>query len=131
MVEAPNSDYYYLCTELCKKWMIPVVTKIRAHSAAEFGDLIKHAGEQYIYVLKGRIVVATEFYDTVMRSEGESIYLDSSMGHAYLTADDGDEAEGLGVMSSTDGEPMQARLTLHGVQQAAVNPPRRKRAAAL
>src|SRR4051812_27805265 len=31
-VETPNYDYYYLCTELRRKRMIPVVTKIRATS---------------------------------------------------------------------------------------------------
>ncbi len=117
-VETPNYDYYYMCTELRKKRMIPVVTKIRAKSAAEFGDLITHAGEEYIYVLKGRIVVATEFYDTITLAEGESIYLDSNMGHAYLTAEGCDEAEVLGVMSSADEELMQALLVLHDEQRA-------------
>lgn len=112
-VETPNYDYYYLCTELRKKRMIPVVTKIRAKSAEQFGALVRHAGEEYIYVLKGRIVVTTEFYDNVTLGEGQSLYLDSSMGHAYLAADGCDEAEVLGVMSSADEELMQALLTLH------------------
>ena len=37
-VETPNYDYYYLCTELRRKRMIPVVTKIRATSAEQFGE---------------------------------------------------------------------------------------------
>ena len=117
-VETPNYDYHYLCTELRKKRMIPVVTKIRAKSAEQFGALVKHAGEEYVFVLKGRIVVTTEFYDPVTLAEGESIYLDSSMGHAYLAADGCDEAEVLGVMSSADEELMQALLVLHDEQRA-------------
>ena len=129
-VETPNYDYYYLCTELRKKRMIPVITKIRAKNTAEFGALIKHAGEEYIYVLKGRVAVATEFYDTVTLTEGESIYLDSSMGHAYLTAEGCDEAEVLGVMSSADEELMQALLVLHDEQRtpSSVAPRKRRRA---
>lgn len=126
-VNTPNYDYYYLCTELRKKRTIPVVTKIRAKSAEQFGALVEHAGEEYVFVFKGRVVVTTEFYDPVTLAEGESIYLNSSMGHAYLAADGCDEAEVLGVMSSADEELMQALLTLHGEQQIPVVPPPRMR----
>ncbi len=126
-IETPNYDYYYLCTELRKKRMIPVVTKIRAKTAEQFGDLVRHAGEEYIYVLKGRIVVTTEFYDPVTLDEGQSIYLDSSMGHAYLAADGCDEAEVLGVMSSADEELMQALLTLHGDRGTTTTAHKRRR----
>ena len=118
-VETPNYDYYYLCTELRGKRMIPVITKIRAKSAEQFGDLVRHAGEEYIFVLKGRIVVNTEFYDPVVLEEGQSIYIDSSMGHAYVAADGCDEAEVLGVMSSADDELMKALLDLHEDQRQA------------
>lgn len=129
-VETPNYDYYYLCTELRKKRMIPVVTKIRAKSAEQFGALVEHAGEEYVFVLKGRIVVTTEFYDPVTLNEGESIYLDSSMGHAYLAAEGCDQAEVLGVMSSADEELMQTLLALHDDQQVPTAPRRRVRARA-
>ena len=58
-VTTPNYDYFYLCTELRRKRMIPVITKIRASSREEFGELVRHAGEEFIYVIKGRIVVHT------------------------------------------------------------------------
>lgn len=118
-VETPNYDYYYLHTELRGKRMIPVITKIRAKTAEQFGDLVRHAGEEYIYVLKGRIVVNTEFYDPVILEEGQSIYIDSSMGHAYVAAEGCEEAEVLGVMSSSDEELMKALLDLHKDQKAA------------
>ncbi|HYJ41277.1 MAG TPA: XRE family transcriptional regulator [Steroidobacteraceae bacterium] len=116
-VTTPNYDYYYLCTELRRKRMIPVITKIRAASREEFGELVRHAGEEFIYVLKGRIVVHTEFYDPVTLNERQSIYIDSGMGHAYLTAAGCHEAEVLGVMSSADDDQlMQSLLTLHEEQ---------------
>jgi transcriptional regulator with XRE-family HTH domain len=123
-VETPNYDYYYLCAELRRKRMIPVFTKIRAKSQEQFGDLMRHAGEEYIYVLKGRIVVSTEFYDPIVLEEGQSIYLDSSMGHAYLTAEGCDEAEVLGVMSSADEELMQTLLNIHEEQKQGAHPNR-------
>jgi transcriptional regulator with XRE-family HTH domain len=121
-VETPNYDYYYLNTELRRKRMIPVVTKIRARSAEQFGELVRHSGEEFIYVLSGRVTVQTEFYDAVTLAPGESLYIDSSMGHAYLAAEGCDEAEVLGVMSSADETLMEAMLHLHEEQRQAVSP---------
>ena len=112
-VETPNYDYYYLCTELRRKRMIPVITKIRAKTSEQFGELVHHTGEEFIFVLKGRIVVNTEFYDPVTLGEGDFIYIDSTMGHAYLVAEGCEEAEVLGVMSSSDEELMQSLMSLH------------------
>lgn len=112
-VETPNYDYHYLCTELRRKRMIPVIARIRAKTFEQFGDLVHHAGEEFTYVLRGRVVVNTEFYDPVTLNEGQSIYFDSSMGHAYLTAEGCDEAEVLTVMASGDEEQMKSLLSLH------------------
>jgi transcriptional regulator with XRE-family HTH domain len=113
-VNTKNYDYYYLCPELRKKRMVPILTRIRAKSAEEFGALVHHSGEEYIYVLKGVIKVLTEFYDPVVLSVGESIYIDSNMGHAYVTGDGCDEATVLGMCSSTDESLMESLLSLHG-----------------
>ena len=46
-VETPNYDYYYLCTELRRKRMVPVITRIRAKlgakSRAELLTLVRRA----------------------------------------------------------------------------------------
>jgi hypothetical protein len=94
--------------------MVPILTRIRAKSAEEFGALVHHSGEEYIYVLKGVIKVLTEFYDPVVLSVGESIYIDSNMGHAYVTGEGCDEATVLGMCSSTDESLMESLLSLHG-----------------
>jgi transcriptional regulator with XRE-family HTH domain len=112
-VETPNYDYYYLCTELRRKRMVPILTRIRAKSLSEFGDLVSHSGEEYIHVLEGRIVVHTEFYDPITLNTGESIYIDSNMGHAYLAADGCDEALALGVCSSDDHALMSSLMQMH------------------
>ena len=70
-VNTKNYDYYYLCAELRRKRMIPVYTRIRAKSLAEFGELVSHPGEEYIYVVEGAIVAHTEFYDPIELHEGE------------------------------------------------------------
>ena len=113
-VETDNYDYHYLCTDLRQKRMIPIITRIRAHSAHEFGDLVRHQGEEFIYVIEGRMAVHTEFYDPVVLEAGQGIYLDSSMGHAYVVADGCEEAVCLGVCSSADDGLMDSLMSLHG-----------------
>lgn len=113
-VKTDNYDYYYLCTDLRQKRMIPIITRIRAHSAREFGELVRHHGEEFVYVAEGSIEVHSEFYDPVVVKAGEGIYIDSSMGHAYVTADGCEEAVVVGVCSSADEGLMDSLMSLHG-----------------
>lgn len=113
-VTTDNYDYHYLCTDLRQKRMIPIITRIRAHSASEFGDLVHHQGEEFIYVIEGRIEVLSEYYDPVVLDVGQGIYLDSSMGHAYVVAQGFEEALVLGVCSSADEGLMDSLMSLHG-----------------
>jgi transcriptional regulator with XRE-family HTH domain len=69
-VTTANYDYYYLCTELRHKRMIPNITRVRAKSLEEFGDLVRHSGEEFIYVTEGQVIVHTEFYDPVALNSG-------------------------------------------------------------
>jgi len=101
-VTTPNYDYYYLCPELRRKRMIPVLTRVRAKTMAEFGELVHHPGEEFILVLEGRAEVHTEFYDPIVLEAGESVYIDSNMGHAYIAAEGCDEVLLIGVFSSAD-----------------------------
>ena len=112
-VTTPNYDYYYLCPELRRKRMIPVLTRIRAKTVEEFCDLVRHSGEEYIHVLEGRIEVHTEFYDPVTLETGQAIYIDSNMGHAYVAAEDCEEALVLGVCSSDDEALVSSLMQMH------------------
>ena len=112
-VNTKNYDYYYMCPELRRKRMIPIYTRIRARSLAEFGELVQHSGEEYIYVLEGAIAVHTAFYDPVILKSGESIYVDSNMGHAYV-AEGCEEATVLAMCSSAEESLMESLMSLHG-----------------
>ena len=113
-VMTPNYDYYYLCPELRRKRMIPVLTRVRAKTLSEFGELVHHSGEEYIHVLEGRVEVHTEFYDPIVLEPGESVYIDSNMGHAYIAAEGCDEVVLLGICSSADEQLMESLMNLHG-----------------
>jgi transcriptional regulator with XRE-family HTH domain len=83
-ISTGNYDYLYVAPELSRKHMIPIVVKVRATSIEDFGPLIRHGGEEWIYVTKGEIEVHSEFYQPERLGEGDSVYLDSRMGHAYI-----------------------------------------------
>jgi transcriptional regulator with XRE-family HTH domain len=81
--------HLYPASELLNKRFVPIVAELRARSLAEFGELIRHAGEEYSFVLEGTVEFHTEHYAPVMLKKGDSIYFDSGMGHAYLAAGPG------------------------------------------
>ena len=112
-VQTVTYDLHYLCTELRKKRMVPVLTRIKARSVAEFDQLSTHSGEEWAYVLQGRVVVHTEFYNPVTLDVGQMIYLDSGMGHAYVLADGCDEALIIGSASSAREDHLDELLTAH------------------
>lgn len=82
--------YEFLCTELKTKQMHPLIARLKAHSIKEFGPLLHHPGEELLLVLKGRVELHTEHYQPAILAEGDCAYLDSSMGHGCISADDQD-----------------------------------------
>jgi transcriptional regulator with XRE-family HTH domain len=100
-VSTPNYEYEYLCADLREKRMVPIVARIRTRDIAEFGQPVRHQGEEFIYVLEGTIEVHLQFYTPITLGVGQGIYLDSTMGHAYV-AKDCDSALVLAVCSSED-----------------------------
>lgn len=109
-INTPNYDYYYLFPELRKKRMIPILTRIIAKTIEEFGPLVRHSGEEWMYVIEGAMEVHTEFYEAVRLEAGQSIYLDSSMGHAYLVAPGHEEALVIGACASADEDHVHALM---------------------
>lgn len=82
-------SYGYLNTDIANKKMTPILGEVKAKNIEDVGELIKHPGEEFVYVIEGAIEVHTEFYSPVVLKVGECLYIDSNMGHAYLSASDG------------------------------------------
>ncbi len=99
IVDTRYYTYNYQCTDLIGKRLVPIMAEVRARSLEEFGPLLRHAGEEYFLVTSGRVAVHTEFYAPEILHEGDGIYLDSTMGHAYLNAGD-QPARGICVCTS-------------------------------
>jgi len=80
--------YTYLCTELAGKKMTPMIGTIRSRTLAESNGLLTHEGEEFTYVLEGRLELHTKFYEPLVLEAGGSVYFDSTMPHAYLSSGD-------------------------------------------
>ena len=128
-VNTPNYDYYYLCPELRRKRMIPVLARVRAKSLKEFGELIRHPGEEYTHVLEGRVALHTEFYDPIVLEVGESVYIASIMGLAYIAGEGCEVAGVLSVCSSAEESLEESLLNLHVDGNARPSTPRRSKRA--
>ena len=117
-VTTPNYDYQYLCADLRQKRMVPIIARLHSHDIAEFGELVKHKGEEFVYVLEGTIEIHLEFYTPVTLTAGQGIYLDSTMEHAYL-AKDCESALVLAVCSSEDPDLASELINLATTQEPA------------
>lgn len=83
--ETPQYTYEVLNADLSDKRFVPLVTTVKAHSIGEFRGLLRHDGEEFIYVLEGTVVLNTEFYAPTVLKKGDSVYFDSTMGHACVS----------------------------------------------
>jgi transcriptional regulator with XRE-family HTH domain len=83
-VPMPNHSLRYLSTDLINKQMTPILCEYQARSLEEFGPLMRHEGEEFLFVLEGELELHTECYAPLILQAGESIYFDSRMGHGYV-----------------------------------------------
>lgn len=86
----PAYHYEVHGSELLTKRMIPLVMTVKARTREELASLSRHAGEEYVYVVAGRVQVITDHYAPLSLGAGESIYFDSGMGHGFLSAGEDD-----------------------------------------
>jgi mannose-6-phosphate isomerase-like protein (cupin superfamily) len=64
--------------------MVPIIVDVQARSVEELGGLVRHSGEEYLYVLKGNMELHSDLYAPLPLGPGDSIYFDSGMAHAYV-----------------------------------------------
>jgi transcriptional regulator with XRE-family HTH domain len=86
----PTYEHELLANQLTSKKMLPYRTTIRARSFDEFGDWVRHQGEELLYVINGSIIFYSEFYEPVSLDEGDSVYYDCEMGHAVTSTSEND-----------------------------------------
>ena len=53
-----------------------------------YGEYSQHDGEEFVYVLSGTLELHTEMYTPAVLEEGDSMFFDSAMRHAYIAKGD-------------------------------------------
>lgn len=106
--------HHYPAADLLGKMMIPIVIDVQARSVEELGGLVRHGGEEYLYVLRGSMELHSDLYAPLHLGPGDSVYFDSGMAHGYVR---------------TSGEPcvVLAVCAGQGIQQLAETASRRLR----
>jgi transcriptional regulator with XRE-family HTH domain len=88
--ETPNYSYEILFSEIWGKAMTPMTGLVRARSRMDFKNLIRHDGQEFVFVLTGQLTLHCEGRAPITLAAGESAYFDSGMGHVYTSAGDDD-----------------------------------------
>ena len=83
-IDTENCGYEYMCTRIRHKSITPLMVEIKCRSIEEFGELIRHEGEEFIYVVEGAVELHTDFYGPEVLQAGDCAYIDSEMGHACI-----------------------------------------------
>lgn len=87
-IETENYGQRFPASELRQKRFTPIMAEVRARSLQEFGELVRHSGEEFALVLEGSLELHTDLYAPARLEVGDSIYFDSNMGHAYIAIGD-------------------------------------------
>jgi transcriptional regulator with XRE-family HTH domain len=81
-------EHELLSTQFSRKKMMPYKCRVHARSFDDFGEWVRHTGEEYMLVLEGEVQLLTEFYEPVNLVQGDSVYYDAMMGHLVISVSD-------------------------------------------
>ena len=76
--------HHYPAADLLGKMMTPIIIDVQARSVEELGGLVRHGGEEYLYVLRGSMELHSDLYAPLPLGPGDSVYFDSGMAHGYV-----------------------------------------------
>ncbi|HEY2068411.1 MAG TPA: XRE family transcriptional regulator [Rhizomicrobium sp.] len=107
VIETENYGHLYPAADFLNKRFVPVIAELHTTTLEEFGEMIRHDGEEYSYILEGTVAFHSELYAPLTLRKGDSLYFDSSMGHAYLKGEPG-PCRVLSICSGPESQLMEA-----------------------
>lgn len=102
---SPRLEARLVAGDLRAKAMHPFVNRTTADTLQQVGGLLAHAGEEFLHVLHGPLILMSESYAPLRLETADSVYFDATDPHAYLT-DPGTEAVFLVVSSAISPHPL-------------------------
>ena len=106
----PRLEARLMAGDLRRKAMHPFLNRTTAHDLAQVGGLLGHAGEEFLHVVQGPLILMSESYNPLRLETGDSLYFAATDPHAYLT-DRGAEARFLVVSSAISPHPLAQDTT--------------------
>jgi transcriptional regulator with XRE-family HTH domain len=110
--------HHYPAADLLGKMMVPIIIEVTADDINSFGGLVRHSGEEYLYVLRGSMELHSDIYAPLPLNTGDSVYFDSGMAHGYIKT----SAEPCEVLSVCAGPSMQRVVESAGQSWDLVSP---------
>lgn len=83
-------EHELLATQFSNKKMMPYKSRVYARSFEDFGEWVRHEGEEFLLVLEGEIQLLTEFYEPMTLAKGDNVYYDATMGHLVISVSEED-----------------------------------------
>lgn len=82
--DSERHAHWFPAADMLGKLMVPTLTDVTARSVEDVGGLLRHSGEEYLYVLEGSMALHSDLYAPLFLDTGDSVYFDSGMAHAYV-----------------------------------------------
>ncbi len=101
---SPRLQAQVLNGDLLHKRMTPFLNRTCARTVEQAGGLAAHAGEEWLYVLRGPLMLHSASHAPLRLATGDSLYFDASTPHVYL-ADTEEGAEFLVLSSAPATQP--------------------------
>ena len=76
--------HHFPAADLLGKTMVPMIIDVQARNVDEVGPLVRHEGEEYLYILSGAMELHSDLYAPLPLAQGDSVYFDSGMAHGYV-----------------------------------------------
>lgn len=83
--ETDQLVFEVLCGDLTQKRNVFWRVQVKARSLEEYDSYSRHPGEEFLFVIKGTLILCTELYEDITLKQGDSLFFDASMGHAYVS----------------------------------------------
>lgn len=111
-IDHSNRTYEMLCSEISGQSNLFWRVTVRDKAPGDADAFVAHPGEEFVYVLKGKVALHTDAYEPLVLAVGDSVLFDAQTRHAYFAVSR--EAELLMSNTVSDGgaqAPSQATRT--------------------
>ncbi len=115
-IRTSTYTYVYPAAELLRKSLNPMVIDVQVRSIEEFGELMRHPGEEFALVLEGACDFYCDLYAPSRLNTGDSIYFDGAMGHGYVAVGAG-PCRILSICSARDEDLKSALIPIEQEQE--------------